>query len=190
MSPPKNGTQESSRANSLENEHLRNHRKQQNGSLIISNEFLVQDSEPEIKSAFSSVANNVIAPTTPAVIKGKPGLVARAESLPRKRGRNRRGNKHTKSKSCELDFSSFPDELQKCLLNAADGKTTVNSGTSTNSVISKQESSVQSTNSFKKKGHRRSKSHGSGKTFLVSDSKAGLCCQKKIFWLRTAFNVE
>ena len=180
--PTKNGKERPSRANSSEDELFRSHLKKDNDSLVISNEFLARDCEREIKTALSHKGSNGIAPTTPAVAKIKPEFVNKAESLPRKRGRNRRSNKHTKS--CELDFSNFPEELQKSLLDAGSNPT-VRSGTTTKNGVSKEinkslnlesqkEPNIQLGNSLKKKGHRRSKSQGTGKTYATPESKTGM----------------
>jgi hypothetical protein len=173
------------RTNSLEDELLRNNGVQKNGSLVISNDFLTQ--EKELKSALSGTANHVMAAATPTVLKSKPDTINRSESIPRKRGRNRRNNKHTKS--CELDFSSFPEELQKSLMNAANGTdsgssqspkttpaTTPCEGKERKWPVVNSESRVEtntlSGGSLKKKGHRRSKSHGTAK-MITNDTKTG-----------------
>ncbi|CAB4009882.1 arf-GAP with GTPase, ANK repeat and PH domain-containing 1-like [Paramuricea clavata] len=186
---PKLGSQGANRTNSLEDEILRNNGVQENGSLVISNDFLAQDNGSEIKSALSSTANHIMAAATPTVLKSKPESINRSESIPRKRGRNRRNNKHTKS--CELDFSSFPEELQKSLMNAANGTvsqntqsprttpattpaTTPSDGKERKWPTVSSESRVETntlSGSLKKKGHRRSKSHGTTKMMITNDTK-------------------
>ena len=196
---PKQGSLEANRSNSIEDEVLRNNGVQENGSLVISNDFLTRENEHEIKSALSNTANHVIAAATPTVrnSKSKPESINRSESIPRKRGRNRRNNKHTKS--CELDFSSFPEELQKSLMNAANSSESRNSQSprttpattpvttpattpidgkerkwpSVNSE-SRLETNTVSGGSLKKKGHRRSKSHGTPRMMVSNDAKTGL----------------
>ena len=189
---PKLGSLAANRTNSLEDELLQNNGVQKNGSLVISNDFLTQEKEPELKLALSTTANHVMATATPTVLKSKPEAINRSESIPRKRGRNRRNNKHTKS--CELDFSSFPEDLQKTLMNAANGTESENTQSSkttpaptpvttpcdgkerkwpTVNSESRVETSSLSGGSLKKKGHRRSKSHGTTKTMIANDTKAG-----------------
>ena len=189
---PKLGSLGAPRTNSLEDVILRNNGVKENGSLVISNDFLTQKTEPEIKSALSNTANHIMAAATPTVLKSKPESINRSESIPRKRGRNRRNNKHTKS--CELDFSSFPEELQKSLMNAANGAESQNSQSPkttpattpattpsdgkerkwpTVNSESRVETNTLSGGSLKKKGHRRSKSHGTAKMMITNDTKTG-----------------
>ena len=192
---PKHGSQEVNRANSFEDEIVRNSEAQKNGSLVISNDFLTNDNETEIKSALSSTANHIMAAATPTVLKSKADSINRSESIPRKRGRNRRNNKHTKS--CELDFNNFPEELQKSLMNAANSTgsgsgnsqaprttpvttpvTTPSDGKerkwpTVNSDSRFETNTLPVGGSLKKKGHRRSKSHGTTKTMMTSDTKTG-----------------
>ena len=181
------------RTNSFEDEILRKSEVQENGSLVISNDFLTNDNEPEIKTALSSTANHIMAAATPTVLKSKAESINRSESIPRKRGRNRRNNKHTKS--CELDFNNLPEELQKSLMDAANGTGSGNTqsprttpATTPASTPSdgkeKKWPTVNSDGRFetntlpvggsvKKKGHRRSKSHGTTKTMITTDTKTG-----------------
>lgn len=181
------------RTNSFDDEIVRNNEAQENYSLVISNDFLTNDNETEIKSALSSTANHIMAAATPTVLKSKAESINRSESIPRKRGRNRRNNKHTKS--CELDFNNFPEELQKSLMNAANGTSSGNSRaprttpattpvTTPSDGKEKKWPTVNSDSRFetntlpvggsqKKKGHRRSKSHGTTKTMTTNDTKTG-----------------
>lgn len=190
---PKPYNQAVNRSSSNEDDVLRHHVAQANGSLVISNDFLAHDNEMEVKTALASTANHIMTTAAPTVMKSKPESINRSESIPRKRGRQRRNNKHTKS--CELEFSMFPEELQKSLMNVANGdvpfsgKSPMTTPSTTpastpsdgkerkwptvNSESRMETNTLPSAGSLKKKGHRRSKSHGTTKTMISNDIKTG-----------------
>ncbi|XP_046846323.1 arf-GAP with GTPase, ANK repeat and PH domain-containing protein 3-like isoform X2 [Xenia sp. Carnegie-2017] len=164
----------------------------ENGSLVISNDFLPFH-ENGVEENHNSINHSV--PHVKSTTKTKKNqTINRSESIPRKRAQNRRTNKNTQS--CELEFSNFPEELQKSLLNGnspypvqttqssqyiSSSKTTPSTSPVTTpsdgkerkwpsvSVDSRFETNTLPAGSVKKKGHRRIKSNGSTKSIASNE---------------------